>query len=104
MPKVRVVREGDKEVPWFRSASYRPRRDWGRDDYDARDVTVYHHVFHDYDYSHPSIIYVDDDRLVDRRMEAASAASLDRSASSDFRSGSSSERAASTDFLSSDHS
>ncbi|HHX41140.1 MAG TPA: hypothetical protein GX715_14360, partial [Armatimonadetes bacterium] len=30
MPRVRVVHDGGNEVPWFRSSTYDPRRDWTR--------------------------------------------------------------------------
>lgn len=109
-PRIRVVRDGDEEVPWFRSSSYDARRDWSRSDYDARDVVVYHHVLHDHDRDpgHSSIVYVDDDRLVHRRMEAASAASLEQqresAASTRFSPSDSGERAASSSFFHTDQS
>lgn len=70
MPRVRVVHDGGNEVPWFRSSTYDPRRDWTRRDYGARDVTDTRGFLDDRSHPPSSIVYVDDDRLVHRRTEA----------------------------------
>lgn len=112
LPQIRVVREGANAVPWFTSRSYDPRRDYWRDDFERRDVVIYHDVFrYDYD-GYPAVVYVDDDRLTTRWMDDTAAASLQQQTpftpappDTDFSfSGGGSQAPSDTDFLSSDHS